>query len=62
MDSFYNFVTSCGLRAINITENQMEIDISATPKDGPDTSTLQLTVHFGEGDGSDIVEDVTVGY
>ena len=62
MDFFYNFVTLCGLRAINVAENWMEIDISDIYNDSPDASTLLLTVHFGKGDGPVIVEDVTVGY
>ncbi|CAB3978937.1 Hypothetical predicted protein [Paramuricea clavata] len=58
MDSFYNFVTSCGLRVVNFAENWIEIEISDI-YDSQDVSTLLLTVHFGEGDDPVPVEDVT---
>ena len=60
MDSFYNFVTSCGLRVVNFAENWIEIEISDI-YGSQDVSTLLLTVHFGEGDDPVPVEDVTVG-
>ena len=60
MDLFYNFITSCGLRVLNVAETWMEIDISDIYDDGEDTSTLLLTVHFGESDSAVFIEDVTV--
>ena len=62
MAFYYNFLTSCGLRATKIAENWIEIDISDIYDDSPDASTLLLTVHFGEDDASVTVEDVTVRY
>jgi hypothetical protein len=45
---------------LNVAETWMEIDISDIYDDGEDTSTLLLTVHFGESDSAVFIEDVTV--